>query len=161
MRLSPHPTSPLPTRASSRRLAALGTSLELKSRFGVGYTLTLSRAPPAAPAAPTAAAPSAGSRAAGAGNGDGSSESFERVAETALSAPGAAAAPGGAAAWGEDSPAVADIVALVREHVKDAQLLSASGGRTHAGHQAGLPFGSWAGHMNACCACAHDLRHEA
>lgn len=119
------PRSTFPAVPLCCRLAALGTSLELKSRFGVGYTLTLSRRSPAAPAGPNGPPSAASSTAAGSGD-DGSGAGAAEGA--AAPAPNTVGAGEVAAAWGEGSPALAGILALVREHVEEAQLLIASGG---------------------------------
>ena len=86
------------------RLAALGTSLELKSQFGLGYTLTLSRS--AAGGGEAAAGAGAGAEA-GSGAGSGRAGALETAAEA--------------------TTAVEQLAALVRQHVPEAQLLSAPG----------------------------------
>jgi hypothetical protein len=84
------------------RLAALGTSLELKSQFGVGYTLTLSRSAAGGGEAAAGAGAEAGS-----GAGSGRAGALETAAEATM--------------------AVEQLAALVRQHVPEAQLLSAPG----------------------------------
>ena len=81
--------------------AALGTSLELKSQFGVGYTLTLSRS------------------AAGGGEAGGAEAGVGAAADS-----GGDSAPETAA---EAAAAAEQLTALVRQHVPEAQLLSAPG----------------------------------
>lgn len=106
-----------------RRLAALGTSLQLKAQFGVGYTLTLSRQPDGN-----------GGPSDGADNGSGSgSHAGASVADE--SRPGGARGQDDAAdgpTAGVNSATIADVAALtaaVRQHVSAAQLLSATGAR--------------------------------
>ncbi|GAB4821282.1 hypothetical protein N2152v2_008328 [Parachlorella kessleri] len=99
------------------RLAAEGTSLDLKSRYGVGYTLTLARSQSIASnlhalAQRTPSAQSLGSLkgAAGEGGSDGSP----------LGGASPRAGPGGSS--------TSALAALVKEHVAGAQLLTDSAG---------------------------------
>eukprot|EP00887_Chlorella_sp_A99_P005937 scaffold29.g5937.t1 len=115
------------------RLAALGTSLDLKSQFGAGYTLTIARAgvsratsePSLAslPAGPAAAGTAVGG---GSGNGGAPFNSPAVGAAADLAAATAQRSSGAAASAGDTSAAA--LLAAVREHVPSAQLLAASAG---------------------------------
>lgn len=88
------------------RLAALGTSLELKSQFGVGYTLTLSLCRPDSPdSLPDGPAGSE------AGSGGGSAGEAGRAAQA-----------------GSSAADVERLTALVQSHVPQGRLISARGG---------------------------------
>lgn len=99
-----------------RSLAALGTSLELKSEFGEGYTLTLSRCQPLA-----------ASGASGGGNSAGDAPNSSGPAEAAGEEEGPELGGGGTPEPEAAPAALLDLTALVRQHVPKAQLLSATG----------------------------------
>lgn len=121
------------------RLAAAGTSLELKSRFGVGYTLTIARSSSAsqggrgpATAAASRAASSASllPTAAAGGDGEGGRPDGPR---TPVNSPAVSTAALARAVQPQGSEAAADanialLLGVVREHVPLAQLVSASAG---------------------------------
>ena len=85
----------------------MGTSLDLKTRFGVGYTLTVSRS-------------SAG------GRGDGAAGGAAAAGEDGFEAAGEAA--GDAAGDAGPAAGVEGLTQLVQAHVPEAQLLSVTGG---------------------------------
>lgn len=93
------------------RLAAVGTGLDLKARFGVGYTLTLARerAPSAAPSAAGSGGPS-------------------RVASRGSLAEGPGNPKGPGSAEGAPDAAEAGASALVKRHVPGAELAAAGPG---------------------------------
>lgn len=111
--------------ARPRRLAALGTSLQLKARFGVGYTLTLSRQPAGSQDGDSAAHNAPHSAAA---EGEaGSAAAGERADTAGGTLDGGAANEAGSR--GEAGAGAAALTAVVQQHVPGAQLLSATGGR--------------------------------
>lgn len=112
----------LPAAALLCRLAALGTSLQLKAQFGVGYTLTLSRQPVG----------SSGDSSGENSSGNGS------IGPTEASLAGADGQTGGAvhvAAAGDSNTdaGAAALTAAVEQFVPGAQLLSVTG--VHVGVQ--------------------------
>ena len=108
-----------PTAAPPSRLAALGTSLQLKAQFGVGYTLTLSRQPVGS------SRDSSGENSSG-DNSNGSSEGSPAGAGGQPDGAGGAAHV--AAAGDSDTDAgVAALTAAVEQYVPGAQLLSVTG----------------------------------